>query len=124
MLPLLDEAEPPVPCDRPRRVLDVENRHDLLVHGPTLTGRTLRACAHACRSQIEHDIVVWLGAADERASVGGEFDGVGAVSDIASDERGLAGVADAGAARPADGYVACFGEFEQAGVVAAPWDGE
>jgi len=32
MLPLLHEAETPVPGDGPRRVLDAENRHDLLVH--------------------------------------------------------------------------------------------
>src|SRR3954452_13825032 len=34
MLPLLDEPEPPVPRDSPRRVLDTEYRHDLLVHRP------------------------------------------------------------------------------------------
>src|SRR3954466_2736336 len=39
MLPLLDEPEPPVPRDSPRRVLDTEYRHDLLVHRPTLTRR-------------------------------------------------------------------------------------
>jgi hypothetical protein len=32
MLPLLAEAKAPVPSDSPRRVLDVENRHDLLAH--------------------------------------------------------------------------------------------
>jgi hypothetical protein len=38
MLPLLDEPQPPVPRDGSRGILDVENRHDLLVHGQTLTG--------------------------------------------------------------------------------------
>jgi hypothetical protein len=42
MLPLFDEPEPPIPCDTPRRVLDIENRHDLLVHGQTLTSRRER----------------------------------------------------------------------------------
>src|SRR4051812_32925606 len=32
MLPLLDESEPRVPIDGVRRVLDTENRYDLLVH--------------------------------------------------------------------------------------------
>jgi hypothetical protein len=38
MLPLLDEPESPVPGHSARRVLDTENRHDLLVHNPSLTG--------------------------------------------------------------------------------------
>ena len=56
-------------------------------------------------------------------SAGGST-GSGLYLTIAGDEGGLAGVADAGAARPADGHVARFGEFEQAAVVAVPWDGE
>jgi hypothetical protein len=32
MLPLFDEPEPPIPSNSTRRVLDIENRHDLLVH--------------------------------------------------------------------------------------------
>src|SRR5581483_5546304 len=75
-------------------------------------------------SQVQHQIVAWLRAADECASLGGRFDRVGVVFDIAGDKRGLAGVADAGATRPANGYVACFGEFEQAAVLAVPGDGE
>src|SRR4051794_11017436 len=39
MLPLLGEPEPPIPSDSPRRVLDIEHRHHLLVHGRTLTRR-------------------------------------------------------------------------------------
>ena len=50
------------------------------------------------RSQIEHYVVAWLGAADECASFGGRFDRVGAVVEIAGDEGGLAVVAHAGAA--------------------------
>ena len=42
MLPFFDEPEPPVPCNRPRRVLHVENRHDLLVHGQRLSSRSQR----------------------------------------------------------------------------------
>jgi len=31
MLPLFDEPEPAIPRDSPPRVLDIENRHDLVV---------------------------------------------------------------------------------------------
>src|SRR4029453_6405051 len=79
--------------------------------------------AAAC-SQVEHEPVLRLRAADERAAVGGGLDGVGAVGDLAGNERRLAGMADAGAAGPADGYVTGLGELEEAGVVAAPADGE
>src|SRR5262245_65696441 len=79
--------------------------------------------AAAC-SQVEHEPVLRLRAADERAAVGGRLDGVGAVGDLAGNERRLAGMADAGAAGPTDGYVAGLGELEQAGVVAVPADGE
>src|SRR3954452_22810012 len=43
VLPLLDEAEPPIPFDSPRRVLDTQNRYDLLVHVPNVT-----RCAARC----------------------------------------------------------------------------
>src|SRR5690349_9294313 len=76
------------------------------------------------RSQVEHDLVEWLRAADQRASVGRGFDGVGIVPDIAGDERRLAGMAHTGPAGPADWHVACLGELQDAGVVAAPADGQ
>jgi hypothetical protein len=37
MLPFLPEPEPLVPLDGSRRVRDVENRHDLLVHAAEIT---------------------------------------------------------------------------------------
>src|SRR5207237_988764 len=37
MLPLLYKPEPPIPADSPRRVLNIANRHNLLIHRPTLT---------------------------------------------------------------------------------------
>ena len=36
----------PIPCHRPGRVLDMENRHDLLVHRPTVTAEVLWPPAH------------------------------------------------------------------------------
>jgi hypothetical protein len=53
MLPLFDEPEPPVPRDGPPRVLDIENGHNLLVHGRTLMSRRkarearVRGCSFA-----------------------------------------------------------------------------
>ena len=78
----------------------------------------------AIGSQIEHHVVARPRAADQRAPGGGRFDRLGVVVDGAGDERRLAGVADAGAARPADGYVAGLSELEQARVVVAPRDRE
>ena len=75
-------------------------------------------------SQIEHDGVVRARAADQRAAGGRWLDRVGVVVEAAGDERRLAAVADAGAARPADGHVAGLGELEQVRVVLAPRDRE
>src|SRR3954447_24573072 len=75
-------------------------------------------------SQVEDDVASRLGAADEHAPFGRWLHRVGAVTDTAGDERRLTGLADAGAARPPDGYVARLGEFEQAAVVVAPRDRE
>ena len=83
-----------------------------------------RAAPRTARSQVEHDVARRLGAADQRASLGGGLDRVGAVAEVAGDDGGLAVVADAGAARPADRDVAGLGELEQAGVVVVPADGE
>ena len=67
---------------------------------------------------------IWLGAADERGAVGGRLDRVGVVLHRAGDDGGLAAVADTGAARPADWYVACFCELEQTGVFRTPGNSE
>src|SRR5581483_11008850 len=76
----------------------------------------------AYSSEIEHDVAARLRAADQHASVGGGFYGVGVVIHASCDERRLAGLADPGAARPANRYVTRFGELEHAAVVAAPGD--
>src|SRR4051812_42857047 len=75
-------------------------------------------------SQIEHQVVVRARAADEGAAVGGRLDRVGVVVDASRDQRALAVVADAGATRPANGYVARLGQLEQAPEVVVPRDRE
>src|SRR3954447_7941386 len=77
-----------------------------------------RSCSAA--SQVEDDVAPRLGAADEHTPVGGWLHRVGAVTDTAGDERRLTCLADAGAARPPDRYVARLSEFEQAAVVVTP----
>jgi hypothetical protein len=48
-------------------------------------------------SEIEHDVVVWVRAADEGTAVRGRLYWVGVVVELAGDQRRLAGVTDAGA---------------------------
>jgi hypothetical protein len=48
MLPFLPESEPLVPRDSACRVLNVENRHDLLVHAAQITGREKRHRMRKC----------------------------------------------------------------------------
>ena len=57
-----------------------------------------------------------------RLPVAGGLEGVRGVGDGAVEECGFAGVAYACAAGPANGYVACFGELEDAAVGAVPAD--
>jgi len=45
MLPFLAEPEAVVPRNSPRRILDVQNGHDLLVHGSEVNPRALRLLA-------------------------------------------------------------------------------
>ena len=73
--------------DRPQDLIDVAERPD----DPRLKKRTCGGMAertgllHARHgrdgSQVEHDVVARLGAADQRAPVGGGLDRVGAVVD-------------------------------------------
>jgi hypothetical protein len=56
------------------------------------------SCAAASGSQVEHQVASGLGAADQRASLGGIIDRVGGVPDRPGHQVGLTGVAHAGAA--------------------------
>src|SRR6202012_4919872 len=85
--------------------------------GGASTGRRPRG------SQVEDQILARLGAADEHVTVGRVVDRGGGVAELSRYERGLAGVADADAARPAHRYVASLGELEQAGVAGVPGHG-
>src|SRR5207247_6746464 len=109
-------AVAPVPGTRGRRV----SRQDGAATGDTTIGST--RMRSRLPLEIEDDVVVRLRAADECAAVAGGFNRIRAVVDAAGDEFRLAGLADAGATGPADGHVAGFGEFQEAGVVVAPAD--
>jgi len=76
------------------------------------------------RSQIEDQVVARRRAADECAPTGGALNRLSVVVDVVAYERCLAGMANAGAAGPSNDYVAGFSEFEDAGVLRAPRDGE
>src|SRR5215467_7567029 len=75
-------------------------------------------------SHVEDDVGAGLGAADEHLAVGRGFQRVGDVGDVARQQRGDAGVADAGPATPPGGYVAGVGEVEHAAPVVAEGRGD
>ena len=74
-------------------------------------------------SEVERELAGGLRAADQRAPSAGASSGSGRTRRH-RDQARLAGVADAGAARPADRDVACLGQLEQAGEGGVPVDGE
>src|SRR5580692_4290450 len=65
-------------------------------------------------SQINHDVVLGLRAADQQVAVRRCADRVRAVIDLARHKAALASVADTGTTRPPHGHVARLGQFEQA----------
>jgi hypothetical protein len=65
-------------------------------------------------SQIDDDIAVGLGAADQYIAVRGCIDRIGPVADRPHHKSGLTGVADPRSTRPSHSYVARFGQLEQA----------
>src|ERR1700684_3085819 len=72
--------------------------------------------------EVEHDLVVGLGAADEDAALLLRLERVGPVADLAAHQPGHAGMADAGPAAPPDRDVARLRELEQAGERGVPWN--
>ncbi len=68
--------------------------------------------ANRCGSEVEYQVAVGLGAADERLVASGHFQGVGGVGDVPGQDWRDAGVADAGSAGPSGGDVAGVGQFE------------
>src|SRR5215469_9157645 len=75
---------------------------------PACSGSTCRVL------HVEHDGGSRAGAADEHFPVGGRFERIRGVADVAGQQRCDAGVADPGATAPAGGDVAGLGEFEDA----------
>jgi DNA-binding CsgD family transcriptional regulator len=80
--------------------------------------------AGSTRLHIQHGVAGWTGAADEYLAVGGELKRIRGVGDVPGQQRGHAGVADAGAAAPAGGDVAGVGEVEHAAPVIAEGRGD
>ena len=64
--------------------------------------------------EINHDFAFWLGAAYQHVALDRRLDRIGPIADGTGDERGLTIVADAGAARPSHGDIACLSQFEDA----------
>src|SRR6266545_2424570 len=62
--------------------------------------------ANRCGSEVEYQVAVGAGAADERLVASGHFQGVGGVGDVPGQDWRDAGVADAGSAGPSGGDVA------------------
>jgi hypothetical protein len=65
-------------------------------------------------SQINDDIAVGLGAADQYIAVRRCIDRIGPVADRPDHKSGLTSVADPRSTRPSHRYVARFGKLEQA----------
>src|SRR6266850_1113418 len=63
-------------------------------------------------SDVDHDVALRPGAADQDISLRRRIERIRLVGDGAGDQSALAVVADAGAARPADGHVARFRQLE------------
>src|SRR5208282_6250749 len=72
--------------------------------------------------KIERDLAAGLRAADQRAARRGWLERVRPVADLAADQPGLAGVADAGPAAEPDGDVAGLGQLQEAGEGRVPRD--
>jgi len=65
------------------------------------------------KSDVDDDVGLRLGAADQDIARGGRVERVGVVVDGSRDESGLAVVADTGAAGPSDWHVAGLGELQE-----------
>ena len=71
-------------------------------------------------SEVDDHVAAGPRAADEHVALGGGFERIGPVVDRSGDQSALAGVAHAGAARPAHGHVAGFGKLQQAAILRMP----
>ena len=65
-------------------------------------------------SQVKHDLIPRLGAANQQVAVGRSFEWLWLVADEARNQPAFAGMADPRPARPPHRNIAGLGEFEQA----------
>src|SRR6516225_4503467 len=76
-------------------------------------------------SDVDDDVTLWPGAADQHVPLRRRIEWIGLVGDGAGDQSALAVVTDTGPARPAHGHVAGFGQLEETLLLrGTPPDGE
>ena len=75
-------------------------------------------------SQVKHDLIARLGAANQQGAVGRSFEWLWLVADGAGNQSALAAMTDPRPARPPDRNIAGLGEFEQALQRRIPVDNE
>ena len=106
-------------CDRPHRAGGL-----CTSHYPGAQNPPPRTRGTAAMSQVDDDVLAWLGTTDQHVALGGRIHRRRVVGDGAAQQPGLAAVADPGAAGPARRHVARLGELEQARDVVPPWHRE
>src|SRR5690349_20984223 len=75
-------------------------------------------------SEVEHQVVMWLCAADQHLIAVRYLQRRGSIVDAPGQQRRDACVTDAGTARPSRWYVACLSEFEYGTMAVGPACGE
>src|SRR5690242_8434094 len=99
-------------------------RNSIIVPSASTGSAPPATCGAADGLQVEGQVVLGSGAAQQHFAEVRFGEGVGGVDDRAGQQRGRAGVADTGAAGPSRRDVACFGHLEQAGLVFVEGDGQ